>query len=102
MRAAEIRFRWRLLLRLMRPATRLSTRASDNLSSGVILLIRASLVLTGFCPKLLRNRQRIYSKIIPPLHFGSGCVNGAMVASTEGHRELIADLPSKSPRPRES
>jgi hypothetical protein len=51
----------------------------------------------GFEPQRASGNARVYSGLAPPRRLVAMAMDLAMVASTERHRELIANLAAKGP-----
>jgi len=51
----------------------------------------------AFQPQGTRGNGRIDAQLSPPCHFIATAVDLAMMATTQGNRELIADFAAKRP-----
>jgi hypothetical protein len=56
----------------------------------------------AFQPQGTRGNGRINAHLFPPRHFIATAVDLAMMATTQGDRELIADFAAERPRLRKS
>jgi hypothetical protein len=56
----------------------------------------------GFKPECARSRKRIYPSVPPPRSFLPAAMNLTMMRPAQGHRELIAHLPTERTRLRKA
>jgi hypothetical protein len=49
----------------------------------------------GIAPKLLRERERVDTRLFPPTNFVAAPVHFAMMGTAQGDNELVAHLTTK-------